>query len=395
MLEKLNNLEQKELFETLRTKKAELIAEKKGKVKFTDTLVHSVVPVESQKKSSTKGLDSSSEDSGSLDVTVVCNTAWFCDSDMDVITDKAYDKSIAARGTSIPHIADHIHESTSHVGDVKAVYTKKVRCKDLGLDIEGETTALLMDSTIRKDYNEQVYTFYKAGKINQHSIGLTYGELDLALNSQVEEDAAAYALWQKYYPQILNKELVDKRGYFWIVPEIDVRENSCVLFGANALTPTLSTEQKSEVLSAKNKGSNFVNVKQGVNMTVEELQAEVIRLSAENSQLKGSQETAVKAAVKAEQERILGIQKSAETFGIKSDISKFIKMNADVDACTAMFEAIKEASQISNPSPEGDIAGAADKSNTKSQEEVTDGMVATLKGFEELAKAQSIFAGVK
>ena len=106
-----------------------------------------------------------------------------------------------------------------------------------------------MDTLVRADYNDKVYAFYKAQKINQHSIGLRYVDIQLALNSQVEDDQEEYAVWQKYYPSIINKEVVDKKGYFWAVTEADILENSCVLFGANSLTPTRSEEHTSELQS--------------------------------------------------------------------------------------------------------------------------------------------------
>jgi hypothetical protein len=403
-LKELDKLSGNELKEALKTHKEVLIAEKKGTIKFTDGLIHQadITPVETQKKSFNLKEDSEEVDAPFM-VTVVCNTANFCDSHMDVLTDEAYKESIKNRGNSIPHIADHKHESTAHVGDVKKVYTKKLPANELGFDSSEETTVLLMDSLIRKDYNEDVYKFYKSGKINQHSIGLSYGEIELAYNSQVEGDEKEYEIWQKYYPQILNKEVVDKRGYFWAVTKVDVRENSCVLFGANSLTPTLYTEQKSDssdnkinLLSEDNKFKQPETFTKGVTMTIEELQAEVIRLSAENATLKGSQETAVKSAVKAEQDRILGIQKSAETFGIKGSLEKFIKSGADIDSCTGMFELIKEQTQLANPSPKSEDQGSLNSDNTqevKSDEPKAFGGI--LEGFKSLAEQKNIFANVK
>lgn len=388
LLKELNTLEGEELKIFLRSKKAELIEEKKSSLKIADTLTASPIikANESLKKSSDDLED------GSFLVKVVANATNFLDSHMDVIIPGAYSKSIAARGTSIPHIADHKHESTAHVGDVEKVYTENLSVKDLGYATDGKIEVLIFETRIREDYNEDVYKFYKAGKINQHSIGLTYTELKLALNSSVEEDKTEKEIWDKYYPSIINKELVDKKGYFWAVEEIDVRENSAVLFGANSLTPTLSISknaftQQPHITKTTNKG---------VTMTIEELQAEVIRLSAENSQLKGSQDLAVKSAVKAEQERILGIQKAAETFGIKNDISKFIKMNTDVDSCVAMFEVIKENTQIANGSPKADgvEASLSDKTVADISAKPT-GLEETLKGFEALAKATNMFEGVK
>jgi hypothetical protein len=313
---------------------------------------------------------------------------------MDVLTDTSYDASIAKRGTTIPHIADHNHTSTAHVGDVKAIYTKKLRCKDLGYNSEAETTALVMETTIREDYNSDVYTFYKAGKINQHSIGLSYVTIELALNSQVEEDKAEYEVWQKYYPSIINKDLVDKKGYFWAVSEADIRENSCVLFGANALTPTLSSSEKSDKFDLPAKTEIFSKTKGADMATIEELQAEVIRLSAENTNLKSANALEIKKAVKEEQERILGIMKAAETFEIKGSIEKFIKLNHDVDTCVATFETIKEHTQLANPSPKQEQGSTLDKSNTPdlSQKSGLDGI---LEGFKNIESAQNLFAGIK
>lgn len=393
-LKELNTLEGAELKTALKKNKESLIAEKKASVKFTDNVASSVtvVAVETELKKSLLKAEGSDSSDAPFMVTVVCNTANFCDSYMDVLTEDSYTKSITARGTSIPHIADHNHESTAHIGDVKAVYTKKVRCKDLGFSSEGETTALLMDTLVRKDYNEKVYEFYKAQKINQHSIGLRYENIQLALNSQVEDDAEEYAVWQKYYPSILNKELVDKKGYFWAVTEADILENSCVLFGANALTPTLTTEVKTFLPN----NQQTIPTK-GVNMkTVEELQAEVIKLQGELSTEKASKDLAIKAAVQEERTRIIGIQKAAETFGIKSSIEKFIEKGVSVESATDTFEMIKEQVQLANPSPEGKDVGTLNEKNTKNQEEAKpEAFGGILQGFESLNKSQEIFSTIR
>ena len=193
------------------------------------------------KSTANKAKDASPEDApqeGVLKVKVVANTAWICDHAMDVLTDTCYDKSIKEKGVLIPHIADHNHISTNHVGDVKAVYTEKFNLTELGLDMAGKTTALVFETDIRQDYNALAYTFYKNGKINSHSIGLIYISVGLCIND--EEHLPEYELWKKYYNKVINKDLIDEAGYFWIVPEIRVIENSCVLFPCNELTPTIS-----------------------------------------------------------------------------------------------------------------------------------------------------------
>lgn len=236
------DLKGKELFKYLIANKSKLIATKKASLKYTDSIIAKPSIVPFIKTSATKAIVAPTEDEleepGVLHVKVVANTAWICDHAMDVLTDKCYDKSIKEKGILIPHIADHIHTSTNHVGDVKAVYTEKLDLKDLGLDMPGKTTALIFETDVKEEYNELTYVFYKNGKINAHSIGLIYISIGLCIND--EESIAEFDLWNKYYDKVINKDVIDEAGYFWIVPEIRVIENSSVMFPCNELTPTLS-----------------------------------------------------------------------------------------------------------------------------------------------------------
>jgi hypothetical protein len=180
-----------------------------------------------------------------IGVKVVANAAWWCDGHMDVLTDKSYNKSIKEKGIGIPHINDHNWESTAHVGDVKGVYTQDVPLKDLGIKKNpGTTTCLIFETMIRKDYNEEVFKFYRNGKINQHSIGMQYLSIELAINDPDYEKEIDF--WNKYIDKVINRDYVEEKGYFWLVPEIKIFENSCVLFGANELTPTLEILKSGE-----------------------------------------------------------------------------------------------------------------------------------------------------
>lgn len=247
------NLKGKALFDFLIANKSQLIATKKAGLKYTDALVCAPSIISAMKVSSVKGLEGADDlEEGVVKVKVVGNSAWWCDSQMDVLTDTCYDKSIKEKGTLIPHIADHIHTSTNHVGDVTAVYTQKIALKDLGLTLPGTTTCFVMETDVREDYNEDTYKFYKNRKINQHSIGLQYVSIGMCINDK--DYLPEFEMWKKYYDKVINKDVVDERGYFWIVPEIKIMENSCVLFGANELTPTLEVSD-TEDAAAKSTGS--------------------------------------------------------------------------------------------------------------------------------------------
>ncbi len=386
-----------ELFVYLKANKERLVADKKLSTKYTDSISSTpIIARREGKEQSTKDSTTPSPEpdpaKSTLDVTVVCNTAWWVDSQLDVLTDKAYTKSVAARGNTIPHIADHMQTSTSHVGDVNKVYTKVISLKDLGLDQPGDTTALLMDTTIRKDYNEDVFKFYNNGKINQHSIGLRYVDIQMAINNNTEDYQAEKAVWDEYYPSIINKDVVDQKGYFWIVPEVDVMENSCVLFGANSLTPTLSV--KSDILT-EGKHVDITTIPEvmdfqqpttkGANtmaMTLEEAVMKLMEKDAELQAIKASTSLEVAKAVKAEVSRIKGIFEAAKTFNVSNESAiKFVDLGASVDTVVASFETVKAERQAAT---HVDTTSATVTSTVKeiSTLSLSDQLVKTMEGYQ-------------
>lgn len=342
-------MNRKELFAQLKANEKKLIQEKTSSIKYADSCVANAEIIQRvpPKETSTKAAGDStetSEDSDSILVKVVANTANWMDSHKDVLTADSYSASIFKRGTTIPHILDHKHSVTSFVGDVQKVYTTQLNLKDLGLSQEGSTTALIFETTIRKDYNPEVYKFYKNGKINQHSIGLRYNELRLALDSSEPEDVSYKEVWDKYYPDIINKEEVDNLGYFWAVTKVDVLENSAVLFGANELTPTL--ELSFNELSTKNDETSETFEKdlptqtalpeQGDNtMTLDEALKKISDLETELKQ-------ASALATKAERERTLAIVEAAKTFGLPNEnVVKAVTKGWDAETTADIFTEIK------------------------------------------------------
>ena len=113
----------------------------------------------------------------------------------------------------------------------------------LGYPATGKAQALIMISDVKKEWDEKLYTLYNDLAVRQHSIGMQYVQLRLALNEKDYKEE--FAVWNAHYDSIINKEEVDRRNYFWWVSEIKLYENSAVLFGANELTPTLEVSQPS------------------------------------------------------------------------------------------------------------------------------------------------------
>lgn len=240
------NLQGKELFKFLVENKQQLITQKKSMLKRTDAVssMPSLFSIKNDTATKT-AIGEIPEDATSVRVKVIGNTALWCDSQMDVLLPDCWAKSIKERNGMIPHLHDHVHELDAEVGDVKSIYSQDMSLTDLGVNKVGKTQSLIMESDVKKDYNPKVFSKYKSGRITQHSIGLMYGsKMGIAVND--DEYVAEKALWDKYYPMIINQDAADEKGFFFVVPEIKLLEVSAVLFGSNEKTPTLEVNAKTD-----------------------------------------------------------------------------------------------------------------------------------------------------
>jgi len=102
------------------------------------------------------------------------------------------------------------------------------------------TEALFADAEIQKSKNEARYNDYLNNEIDQHSVGMRYQDIQLAVNDQ-EEYPKEYATYQKYINKIGNRQEVEKQGYFFAVGKAYLAEYSAVIAGSNELTPTLGS----------------------------------------------------------------------------------------------------------------------------------------------------------
>ncbi len=238
----------KEFYSYLVKNKSEIIALKKASLKFTDPF-----ELSGKESSVVKSLSTNYKDdpaSGVIKRSIICNTFLWMDSQNDVLVPGCCTKTINERSDKILHLHDHEYKITSKVGKPTSIYERQVAWSDLGVDKPGMTTTLIMDSEIMKSYNPMIFDDYLNGNINQHSIGLNYITLELAINDP--EEKAYYAVWSKWINQIGNKACVEEDGYFWLVSEIKLIENSCVISGSNELTPTIPNEGKSKPVTTVN-----------------------------------------------------------------------------------------------------------------------------------------------
>ena len=232
---------------TFATKKEEidyLVKHKKEIIEFKKVAIKHTAPIQTESNAPVlfKGLStSSSEDTDSvIKRTVIGNTYNWLDSHGDVHLDGTFGKSISERQDKIWHLHDHEQKITAKVGIPSKIYEETVAWSDLGISKAGTTTALMMDSSIRKDYNNLIFQEYKDGNIDQHSVGMYYVKIDFAVNDADYKDE--FAVWNANIDKIGNRAKAEELGYFYAVKEAKLVEISAVLQGSNELTPTIEAK---------------------------------------------------------------------------------------------------------------------------------------------------------
>lgn len=220
--------------------KEELISIKKSTIKHSDSVC--TLPIKDVSETIKLALDGEE----TTNKRVIANTYYWLDSHGDVHVKGTFTKTIKENQGRIFHFDNHIHSFAAKVGNVKSVKEVSFKWRDLGVDKDGSTICVVGESELIEDYNCQVYNAYKNNEINQHSVGMIYVKLDLAVNNPNEEDY--YKHWNEIYPLLGNPEEADKQGYFWIVREAKLKEYSCVLWnGSNPMTPTIEDKKEPSI----------------------------------------------------------------------------------------------------------------------------------------------------
>lgn len=230
-----------ELLTYLRENKEDLIYQKKSEFKRADSFCANVVQLKDGVTNKSQNLD---EDV--IKVRPIINTTLYRDSHKDVHINGLWKKSLS-ENKRIKHLQEHemaFNKVIADKDDLKA-FTKLYNWRDLGYDVDGKTEALVFDSTVRKSRNPDMFKEYKDGNVDNHSVGMYYVKLSLAIDSDDEDDKVEKAVYDKHIEDIANKEEVKKDKYFWAVYEAKVIEGSAVPMGSNPITPTLEADTKS------------------------------------------------------------------------------------------------------------------------------------------------------
>ena len=235
----------KELFAFLVANKDTLTTQKKSVIKLADGIGHTTLSTEKDFREANKSESTEIAQVESFRVKVVINTTNILDSHGDVHIPGLWNKSLK-ENKRIMHIQEHQSSSFDKIiasGEDLKASVESISWKDLGYNALGNTQALVFDSNVKESRNKYMFDQYKQGFVNNHSVGMRYVKMELAVNDEEYEKEKNF--YDKYIEQVINRKDAEDLGYFWVVTEAKVIEGSAVPMGSNPITPTINIKEPS------------------------------------------------------------------------------------------------------------------------------------------------------
>jgi hypothetical protein len=244
-----------DIFKHLKDNKDALIAEKKFKIKQSDSISYNV-PLSNTKGEVVKsGLTDSSADIETIKAVVVINTTNILDSHGDVHMPGIWNKSLKEL-KKVYLLQEHQMKFDKIITDKVKASVKSIAWSELGFpEFKGSTQALIFDTEIDSDRNEYMFEQYLKGYVTNHSIGMQYVNLFLCINSDEKYYREEKENWDKYITEVVNADKAKEQGYFWAVTEAKIIEGSAVPIGSNYATPTISVNTTQNIEAVDNTSS--------------------------------------------------------------------------------------------------------------------------------------------
>jgi len=231
-----------DLFEFLKENKSLLITEKKSATKRCDAI--SFVSATFEKGEANKAIDNPSEFAGdTIKVESVINTTNIMDSHSDVHLNGIWSQTLKQKKTFLL-LQEHKMTFENVISDNVKAKAEAKTWVELGFGFEGKTQALIFNSIVKADRNEYMFGQYLKGFVKNHSVGMQYVNIELAVNSEDKAYKEEKLVYDKYIDKIVNKDAVEAQGYFWAIKEAKIIEGSAVVMGSNQMTPTLNVSEK-------------------------------------------------------------------------------------------------------------------------------------------------------
>lgn len=220
-----------------------LIATKKMSNKHTDA-IHFTPTIEkndASKVSKSANYEEPIEEPTRLKARLVLNTTRIMDSHYDVHIDGLWNKTLKEQRL-LYLLQEHNMTFKGIISDNIKTSLELLDWSSVGIKAAGQTQALIFDVEIPEERNEFMFEQYKNGYVKNHSVGMRYVKVELAVND--ERYPEEFKIWNKYIDQVVNRKDAEAAGYFYPVLEAKLLEGSAVPMGSNYATPVLSIEEK-------------------------------------------------------------------------------------------------------------------------------------------------------
>lgn len=267
---------QKELFDFLVTNKEQILEHKKAVEKHCEGSIS--VLVDSALQVSKAAIYENDKEAGILKRTILANTYWWMDSMSDVHLGRGaegdsavFTETIKNRVNKIYPIDQHNWSLDGRIGKTLNIYEAPISWRVLGIGKTGMTEGLFADAQIERAKNAARYEDYLNNEIDQHSVGMQYIDIQLAVNDQ-EDFPKEYEVYQKYINKIGNRQAVESQGYFFAVGKARLKEYSAVIAGANELTPVIQPAGA----TGKNEPSGDTQKEQEFSMAILKLSSKLL-----------------------------------------------------------------------------------------------------------------------
>ena len=237
---------QEKLFDFLRQNKNIFKIEKKSSLKKADAIVANLFQITDNV---IKAIETNTLlEKDVLQVALAINTTNIMDSHDDVHISNLWNKSLKEQ-KFLNLLQEHQMTFEKIISDNVKALVQMMTWKTLGYDFTGNTQVLVFNTSIEKSRNEFMFNQYAKGYVRNHSVGMRYISLALAMNSNSPYDVEEKKIWDKYYPEIVNSELPMQKGFFWAVTEAQLIEGSAVVLGSNYATPVISVKENRQLSS--------------------------------------------------------------------------------------------------------------------------------------------------
>ena len=183
-----------------------IIAAKKAAIKYADALpYHGTVANENNEVVKASSIPNIGE-INTIKVAAVSNACNYFDSHGDVSINGSWNRTAKNTKDGL-HLQEHQMRFDKLISDNVNFAVETKTWKELGYNYEGSTDCLVMYSQVEKETNPFMFDKYVKGKVKNHSSGLRYVNIEMAVNNNAEWAKEEKAVRWKHFHLLTDSVL--------------------------------------------------------------------------------------------------------------------------------------------------------------------------------------------